>query len=506
MKKVKLTLFIVASLCYYSAWSQSDAATYFAKYLSATKYYSGEGLPVNHEKAFKLMKECAEDGNMDEAMLKLAAMYQFGIGTQKSDQEAFFWINQSSNKGNTTAHYQLGRMYKDGCGVEQNFEEARKAFKKSADAGDARGKYKLGYMYHRGLGGEQNYQKAVELFTQSDTEGVTAASHMLAICYKNGYGVEKDHEKSDYFLDKAIKKNIKDSHKEKQNIKSEVNEQRDKQYKEHVLTYNLSGEDVSQKNMKRSISGEWQGKQYTFDWSKEHILEEASLKLIITEKDSSFSGQWYENDILLLNFTGKIIKNVMVFDKTEFTVADKYGNEGKMYFTKAKLEMLMTNKKYLAGEIESYVPTINEPGYPMLIVAQRQKQKNDQQQDTTAQEITTAIAENIEKSAVVTIDTTKQNPAEQDALVSFIKDKDEMFIAYPNPTTGILNIDYTLNESSKVFLSAYDYNGRMMIKKELHENQLGFNSHRLDFNMHPGIYIVILDINGRTYSKIITKK
>ena len=181
------------------------------------------------------------------------------------------------------AHYVLGKLYKEGAGTDQDFAKAREAFRKSADTGNSSGKYMLAYMYYRGLGGEQNYERAVELFNEAEGTGSPAAAHMLGVCYKNGYGVKPNQAKAARFLDKAIKRGYPNAAKERQNKKSEVNAQRDQQYKKHVASNRFSEKPIKQEKPGNKISGEWQGKQYTFDWSKEHILEEVDLKLIIKE-------------------------------------------------------------------------------------------------------------------------------------------------------------------------------------------------------------------------------
>ncbi|SFE69850.1 T9SS type A sorting domain-containing protein [Sunxiuqinia elliptica] len=515
MKKRNLFLILAIVLCRYSVTAQSDAATYFAKYITAMKFYEGKELPVNHEKAFQLMKECADEGQMDEAMLKLGVMYKLGLGTQKSDKEAFRWVCKSSRNGNPDSHYLLGVLYKNGLGTQQNFIEAKKAFKKSADLGNAKGKYMLGYMYYRGLGGEQSYKKAVELFNEAEMIGSPIASYMLGVSYKNGYGVKKNQSKSALFLDKAIERGYRHAIKEKRNGRSEVNLKRDQEYKKNITSNLFLEKPIKQENLGNRISGEWQGKQYTFDWSREHILEEVDLKMVIKEENGFFSGEWYENSVLLLSFSGKIIDKVMVFDQARFKALTRRGEQVEMLFTKAKLEMLSANNKYLAGEIESYVPGLKEPGYPMYIIAERVEKLKQQEPDTlvnkTAKvepEEVVLPAEELAEALEIEQNPSKngQNGQEQDAMIGFIKEKDAMFKVYPNPAGQSVTIDYELDEKVPAVLSVYNTNGVVVMTKNWTESHKGHNTHQIDFGFTPGTYIVVLNVNGQSFSKIVIKK
>ncbi len=510
MKKSKIILVLLIFGCYQIVAQNNDAATYFAKYITALKYSKGDGLPQNKEKAFKIMKECAEAGEMEDAMLVLGAMYMTGNGTQKSEDEAFKWILKSSKGPNPKALYALGKMYKDGTGTEQDLVKARDAYEKAAQKGEPGAQFMNGMMLYRGLGGTQNYEEAVKWFSLADENEYADATYMLGVCYKNGYGVAQDSKKSNDFLTKASKKGNKNAQKEKQLEKPEVNYNRDEQYRNHVASQNLTSINYIQEKLDGNISGEWTGKQYTFDWSHTHIIEETNTKLIIHESDGSFTGEWYENEQLLVDFSGKIIDKIMMFDKAEFKAPNRLGEKKGIYFTKGKLEMLSANKKYLAGEIETYNVDAKEPGYPIYVVLENTiKQKDENVNDTSinkAASIEQGIAENMNTTTGSSF-TQKENQVKaSDKVLSVIRQKETDMNVYPNPFDQSFTVSYNLENAGQVNLNIYNSSGGLVLRQELKESTIGKNSKQITFQEVPGTYIVVLEMEGRSYSKIVIKK
>ncbi|MFA6922504.1 MAG: hypothetical protein WC216_11735 [Gallionella sp.] len=52
------------------------------------------------KEAFELIRKAAEKGN-PEAQMKLASMYQYGQGVQRSDSQSQYWANKAKNQGYT---------------------------------------------------------------------------------------------------------------------------------------------------------------------------------------------------------------------------------------------------------------------------------------------------------------------------------------------------------------------------------------------------------------------
>jgi hypothetical protein len=65
-------------------------------------------------------------------------------------KEAFKWISNSAQQGNSDAQYLLGALYYSGQGVPVNNQQATKWWLKSAEQGHSSAQYHMGLMYHYG--------------------------------------------------------------------------------------------------------------------------------------------------------------------------------------------------------------------------------------------------------------------------------------------------------------------------------------------------------------------
>src|SRR5690606_28343602 len=77
---------------------------------------------------------------------------------------------------------------------------------------------------------------------------------------------------------------------------------------------------------------------------------------------------------------------------------------------------------------------------------------------------------------------------------------------YPNPTTGLLNIHLSIDNSSNAIVHVYDMKGSLVRigSKTLHT---GENTITIDLNNLPqGVYNANVSISGKTYSAKIIKK
>ena len=72
------------------------------------------------EKAFSLYKEAAE-GGIIQAWDKLGEYYQNGIGTKKSEKDAFEAYKKGAAYGDENAQFHLAKCYYFGSGMEKTF-------------------------------------------------------------------------------------------------------------------------------------------------------------------------------------------------------------------------------------------------------------------------------------------------------------------------------------------------------------------------------------------------
>ena len=84
-----------------------------AMYWEGKKYYFGQYVPVNNEKAVELFTIAAENGH-SEARRFLGNCYRNGYGVSKDLQKARYWYQQSANQGNRNAREALDDLNRRG--------------------------------------------------------------------------------------------------------------------------------------------------------------------------------------------------------------------------------------------------------------------------------------------------------------------------------------------------------------------------------------------------------
>jgi hypothetical protein len=96
------------------------------------QYVSAAGeniqLPVT---SLEQIRKSADEGDA-EAQIKLAKMYEGGLGFPQDAKEAAKWYLKAAQKGNAQAQYKMGTLYTLGKGVSRDRLEAAKWFRKAA--------------------------------------------------------------------------------------------------------------------------------------------------------------------------------------------------------------------------------------------------------------------------------------------------------------------------------------------------------------------------------------
>jgi TPR repeat protein len=70
----------------------------------------GKGVPQNALDATAKIKQAAE-ADYQPAWIALAERYEQGLGTRKSDNNAFVWYRKTAEKGDASAQAKVGDMY-----------------------------------------------------------------------------------------------------------------------------------------------------------------------------------------------------------------------------------------------------------------------------------------------------------------------------------------------------------------------------------------------------------
>ncbi len=166
------------------------------------KYYNGDGVEEDDEKAVRCYEKAAELGNA-AAQFKLGTYYEVGLVVRQDYEEAVKWYKKAAEQGEAVAQIYLGDCYEDGRGVPQNSEEAVKWYRKAAEQGEAAAQNNLGFCYEDGRGVPQNSEEAVKWYRKAAEQGNVTAQRNLGDCYENGRGVPQNYREAVKWYKKA---------------------------------------------------------------------------------------------------------------------------------------------------------------------------------------------------------------------------------------------------------------------------------------------------------------
>jgi len=119
-----------------AAEAESTRANPDDKLGQAYDHFSGNGTPIDYEKAALLFRELAEKGNA-AAQFSLGAMFQNGMGVPQNYIEAVKWYQKSAMGNHPDGQYLLGLALKEGSGIPRDRIEAFKWLQLAAE-GDKR--------------------------------------------------------------------------------------------------------------------------------------------------------------------------------------------------------------------------------------------------------------------------------------------------------------------------------------------------------------------------------
>lgn len=165
------------------------------EYNKAEKYYYGDGVEKDYEKALELYMKAAMLG-MAEAQNDVGECYYFGKGTREDREEAFKWYKKAAKQGDAYAQYNLGYMYHQGIGVIKDKEIAFSWFMKSAEQENNDSQFWLGKMYGRGEAVEKDDKEAFKWYMKAAEAGNADAQYELGECYLGGKGVGASRKKA----------------------------------------------------------------------------------------------------------------------------------------------------------------------------------------------------------------------------------------------------------------------------------------------------------------------
>ncbi len=174
------------------------------------KYFNGEDVEENVEKAYHCYLEAATMGNT-KAIYTIGAFYLGGVYVDKNLENALEWFLKGAELGDAEAMVMVGEFYDNGDGVEQSYEKALEWYTKAADLGNACAMQYIGEFYESGNILEQSYEKALGWYLKAAEYDDDVAMNNIGNLYYYGYGVQQDCNKAMEWYQKAADFGNKDA-------------------------------------------------------------------------------------------------------------------------------------------------------------------------------------------------------------------------------------------------------------------------------------------------------
>ncbi|WP_306569624.1 MobP3 family relaxase, partial [Faecalispora jeddahensis] len=205
---------------YFAQASEEDVP--YAHYRLAQFCETGRGMEQDVEvaqilyaKALKAFQEQELRQPDASTELKIAQMYLYGKGSELNIEEAVKWFQQSSEKNEPRAMYQMALLYRDGIGIEANEIYAEDLFCKALagflqleeETPSAQIEYKIAGMYARGDGTVQDSEQAFQWYLTAAENGHSHGVYCVAKAYEAGNGTEQNMDSAIGWYKKAADSN-----------------------------------------------------------------------------------------------------------------------------------------------------------------------------------------------------------------------------------------------------------------------------------------------------------
>ena len=151
-------------------------------------------LPARKARAFRILsKVCARPKSSPIAQRLLADCYYGGFGCEKNPAKAFILLRNASDRGDIEATAKLGYLHEHGAnGVKKNLKQAYSFYKKAALQNHPMGLYKYGEALFEGYLKEKGKSRkdALSLLEKSASLHCVQAMYKLGNIYEMGLGGE----------------------------------------------------------------------------------------------------------------------------------------------------------------------------------------------------------------------------------------------------------------------------------------------------------------------------
>jgi TPR repeat protein len=175
-----------------------DVSTSLIVQLSRKKKLDDEDYP----KVLTLFQKGAEQGN-STSMGNLGAMYEGGLGIEKSFANAVGWYRKAAKLGNPRAMIYLGDIHLAGRHMPRDRDRAARWYLSAALAGNSDVKTTVGNIFLNGKGVGKNLKVARGLLGQAAEQGNVAAMNDLGTTYDDDTGETPDYATARQWYEKA---------------------------------------------------------------------------------------------------------------------------------------------------------------------------------------------------------------------------------------------------------------------------------------------------------------
>ncbi|MFC3909180.1 tetratricopeptide repeat protein [Legionella dresdenensis] len=167
--------------------------------LLADYYLQQANNPDKMKQARDIYQFFADKGDKD-GQLKLAFLYDRGLGGESNVAQAAYWYNLSAGQGQPIAQYLLGQMYQMGrIDKEPDYAQAKRWYA-AAQASYTPASVALGYIYDTV---DADYANAAKNYILAANSGDAIGQYDLGLIYENGKGQSVDREKAKLYYQKA---------------------------------------------------------------------------------------------------------------------------------------------------------------------------------------------------------------------------------------------------------------------------------------------------------------
>lgn len=173
---------------------------YAALMLGEYYLYNMGGGETEYDKAFAYFKFAEEQNVISEG---IGVCYEYGLGVEENETEAFKYYTLSANENYTAAKYRLGLCYKYGRGTTENLTDAYRWLSDAGQNGNYNAQYETAMMLLNGEGVSMDQQQAIQMLTKIAEEDHDSAQFELGNCYLTGKGVAEDEVQAMYWYQKA---------------------------------------------------------------------------------------------------------------------------------------------------------------------------------------------------------------------------------------------------------------------------------------------------------------